>query len=376
MKKRKGILCLLFLFLMSAGCGQGKQEQVTIIELQESALETDALVQVTRGDIALVTDVDAWVGPKMVQLAFAEEGSFGEFYARLGDTVKKGDVLAVPYVDNLDERLEAKQKELNSMQENYAYRKATLENDLELAKVELERLLAQIDQMEYMAPGYTEKCIRAVEFDEQRKRLEIVNRQLQETYDLELPHCRGELEKLQKKKAGNRILAPFDGVVVATKDAEYRERIDTGQYYIALADPTVTYVRCEGQSVGALQKMEKIQFWKDGVTYDVEFVQRDAKFYQEMRGRSGDNFTEFLVKEGAENLEDGDYGLIQMTSRHKEDVLLLPENAVGNIGGNTYVYLDEDGKKKQVMVETGYRDGLMVEIVSGLAEGDMVYVQQ
>ena len=381
MKKRQKIIILLMrnVLLMStallAACAEPVGEHATIIELQESAMEAEALVEVVRGDIALVTDLEAWVGPKMEQLTFGETGFFGEYKVQLGDQVKKGDVLAAPAVKNLQDEIAAKQKELESLTVDYEYQKATLENQKAIAQLGLDRVYEQLESTEYGTPEYTALCVQAGEADEQKKRLELQLEQLQETYELELPHCRRQLSSLKQQSSGNRIVAPFDGTVVATAQVQYGERIDTNLYYVAVADESVTYARCEAVSMNAVQGMERIVFWKDGHDYEVNFVQRDSKFYLEMRGRANDNFTEFQIVDPDGELAFGDYGLIRMTSKHKEDVLLLPETAVGSMNGTPYVYRDVDGKKQQVLVETGMRDGLMVEILSGLEEGDAVYVQ-
>ena len=62
----------------------------------------------------------------------------------------------------------------------------------------------------------------------------------------------------------------------------------------------------------------------------------------------------------------------------KEDVLLIPAQAVTEEGNTSYVYTkqDEDGELSgKTEVETGSTDGQNVEITSGLSEGDTVYYQ-
>lgn len=66
-------------------------------------------------------------------------------------------------------------------------------------------------------------------------------------------------------------------------------------------------------------------------------------------------------------------GEITLVKDRRDDVLCLPAKAVTTFE-NTYIvyYVDENGLKSSKVVETGlYADGL-VEIVSGLEEGEMV----
>jgi HlyD family secretion protein len=55
--------------------------------------------------------------------------------------------------------------------------------------------------------------------------------------------------------------------------------------------------------------------------------------------------------------------------------LAVPVTAVGSEGGDTTVMRVVDGVVERVTVETGIRDGGFVEIVSGLAAGDLVVVK-
>lgn len=377
MKRKISVLLLVAAAVeMLAGCGGSQQSNVTIVELQEAAMEAEQTVSVVRGDIEVATDLEAWVGPKIEQLSFEKDGNFGEYKVQLGDTVQKGDVLATLNVENLQDDIKEKTEEFNNLTVDYEYHKNTLENQIAIAKLHLDSIYEQLDSAQYGTAEYTKLCVSAGEYDEQRKRLELQKEQLARTYELEWSHCKAQLEKLKEKNRDNEIKAPFDGVVVALEKIGYQEAIDKKKYYVALADLSVMYARCEAVSVSAVNNMEKIVFLKDDKTYETTFVLRDAKFYQEMRGRSEDNFTEFEIAPPQREVQFGDYGYIHMVSKHKEDVLLLPENAVTTVAGSSFVYKQVDGKKQQVAVEIGYKDGIMVEIVSGLEEGDMVYVQK
>lgn len=80
MKKRRRISIFLLAILavgMLAGCAGDNQNKITILELQEAAMEEEQTVEVVRGDIETAVDLEAWVGPKIEQLAFEKDGTFG-----------------------------------------------------------------------------------------------------------------------------------------------------------------------------------------------------------------------------------------------------------------------------------------------------------
>lgn len=59
-----------------------------------------------------------------------------------------------------------------------------------------------------------------------------------------------------------------------------------------------------------------------------------------------------------------------------EDVLYVSRKAVFEENGKTYVYRKSaSGAREQVEVETGFEDMASVEIISGLSEGDIVYLK-
>lgn len=58
------------------------------------------------------------------------------------------------------------------------------------------------------------------------------------------------------------------------------------------------------------------------------------------------------------------------------DVLYISKKAIQTVDGKTYVYVKGvAGKKKLTEVETGFSNGTNIEIVSGLSQGDTVYIE-
>lgn len=66
---------------------------------------------------------------------------------------------------------------------------------------------------------------------------------------------------------------------------------------------------------------------------------------------------------------------ITFVTEEKEDVLFVSRKAIVEQDDKTYVYVDTLlGRKELKQVETGIRNSTSVEIVSGLEEGDIVYI--
>ena len=213
-------------------------------------------------------------------------------------------------------------------------------------------------------------------YDQSKKRLELQLEQLAEVYNLELPHCQSQLQKLREKTSGNVIKAPFAGTVVAIQEVESEALINTNLYYVALADTSTLYARCEMVGTSIVNSAEQILFWKDGVEYPVNYVPLSGKIYRVMRNSGEDLYSEFSFETADNAIMSGDYGKIKLVMENKEQVLFLPEVAVLTDTTGPYVYRDNEGVQERVSVELGNTDGINVEIINGLVEGDVIYVQE
>lgn len=75
-------------------------------------------------------------------------------------------------------------------------------------------------------------------------------------------------------------------------------------------------------------------------------------------------------------LRPGAYGKARMPVRRIQDALLIPQQAVSSLQGQTQVtQVDKDNTVKVVNVTTGAQEGTMIEITDGLSAGDVIVVE-
>lgn len=66
----------------------------------------------------------------------------------------------------------------------------------------------------------------------------------------------------------------------------------------------------------------------------------------------------------------------QLIQKQVKDVLCLSNKAIQLNGGKQIVFLmDEAGNLFEEEIQTGFSDGRYSEVLSGLSEGDIVYVE-
>lgn len=373
-KLKTGIMVSALLILTA--CGSKQEGQEAIIELKESTLNEPQVTEVVKGDLEVYTILDAQVGPKVEQLSFAQDGVFAEYKVRLGDEVKEGDVLATTYSEDLQEEVERKEKELEDLTIRYNYEKETLENDIAILELRMEDIHNQLEKTIYGTRDYSQLCTKLGNYDESKKRKELQLKQLKETYDLEFPYVKRELEELQKKHTQNQIIAPFDGVIVALEEVAAKETVSKDMYYVAIADTGILYARCENISQSLVNAMQRVAFWCNGKEYEAVYEPIPDSVFIEMKNNGEVIYSSFRILEPDENLKHGIWGKIKLVSSIKEDVLLIPQIAIVADAGGRYVYQQKDGVRVKTYVTTQTSDGIMTEVTGGLAEGDVVYVQE
>ncbi len=180
-----------------------------------------------------------------------------------------------------------------------------------------------------------------------------------------------EMADIQMREA--TLYAPFDAVVS-------KKLLDIGAL-VAPGQPVVALVSIDNVKVIAGVSEEYLGDLETGVTRAVVTV--DA-----VKGRTFDG-TLFRVSptidartrtaeadvriENAEHvLKPGMFARVMLVTKHKDEALLLPSDALLGREGNCYVYVVKDQAARRTAVETGLRSREAVEVLGGLSEGDVI----
>lgn len=179
-----------------------------------------------------------------------------------------------------------------------------------------------------------------------------------------------QIEQLQEKISKATIAAPMDGVVTWISDAK---KVTAEKAFIYIADPEQCFVRTEEFSDNKLKNAEQIYAVIGSEKYDLTYrpLSVDERIYMTLNDIA--IYTLYDFDSGAQVPESMN-ALVFCVHSSRENVLSIPSNALHTDSLGSYVYRMEDGQKQQVYIKTGISTGLRVEVVSGLEEGDVVYV--
>jgi RND family efflux transporter MFP subunit len=269
----------------------------------------------------------------------------------IGQSVSKGSQLA----------LMVPSAETPSGLENFASRFIQAETERALAAKEFERAkqLRAID-------GISEK-----EYHE----AEIGFKQADATYRL--------LSKfIQSKESGESpdafiLTAPISGTIIETNVVPGRQ-VNAGEPLYRIIDARSVWVRANvaAENIGTLTRPRRAWLQLAGLTNTVEVNERNGKLVSIAKAidpRTRSFPVIFETQNPSGSLRIGMYGEILIATGEEKEALVIPESALIEEEGRYSVYVHIEGEafvKRDVTL--GERNGDLVEIRSGISEGERV----
>lgn len=338
-KNYKRILSSVFLMLMInlcliifvSGCYLfPEEEKILPPPLKEPPEVTYKWKEVERGDIVnKITGYGYFQFVTKRDISFKYKiARFRAIYVEEGDVVKKGDLLAELDVENIEKKIKSQ-------------------------KIALKK--EEIDYAGLIARGADALTLEKAKLDIEAKKI--------------------VLESLERDYERGRLTAPIDGEVDYVTDS-YKEgdAIKTYKTIIRLADTSVTQLEYDGRNRRML---------KQGTVVDVEL---DDKIYKGKVVPPPENLPEDLAEEAKEKVyirltdyegkvEAGSIAKISLVLESRENVIRIPKHMVRSYGTQKYVYILEEGLRKECNIKTGLETNDYIEVIEGLEEGDKLFIQ-
>ncbi len=189
----------------------------------------------------------------------------------------------------------------------------------------------------------------------------------------EVQRARMNLDQVRNQASDSTIIAPFTGNV-ANIMVRPGESVSAFSPVIRLADPGSLEVRADmdDASLPRLVVGQKVTV-AFGQTGSQQLPATVAQLPTAASAVPGGGDRSVLLKlDAATTLAPGMQGSVSLTLQEKDSVLLIPKDALRTSGGRTYVMVQKADAPQQIDVRTGIQSADMVEILSGLQEGDQV----
>jgi RND family efflux transporter MFP subunit len=292
--------------------------------------------EVQRGEMTSELKFSGRIAPvEKQELAFAANGRVANLAVRRGDTVTKEQLLA----------------ELETGQDEYALRRAQANLKIAQLKLELARLQSP-----------------------QNSEISRVNIAIQEQ---EVKLAQIALDEISFSYDGLRITSPIDGTVLSVSILEGGT--------VEADKPVIVVANLEDLVVSATTDPEDLDRLVIGMQVTISSVGKDIADadgkiralpypYGNADTESTDGSVQVELDQSPAQLgyEVGDMVSASIILEHKDDVLWLPRQAVREFEGRYFVIIKDGDLERRVDVKVGILDEDRIEIVEGLAEGQVV----
>jgi RND family efflux transporter MFP subunit len=311
---------------------------------------------VQRGDITVEAKLSGRVSPLALHTVYFQmNGQVREVYANVNDVVKEGQLLG--------ELAEAQELRLKADETKRTVR-----------RVQIELEIAQLTLQQYKSQGRSENEIKI-----QALQVELAQMKLDETLQsLGIDPNAPVSDELDAQVAQARAFAPTDGTIIAAVNVG--RNVTTSTPAFILGDPNKLEVVAElDASKGDKEVREMFEGMPVTITLDAK---PDVKLTGTIRqlpspfgtGASDEDAIHVVLDQApsSSTYRAGDKVTVTVQLASKEGALWLPPDAIRKAGGRTFVIINSEGGPKRVDIEIGLQTRDMVEIVSGLTEGQVV----
>lgn len=369
-KKIHAFTCLCICILLTA-CGS-ENRTASAPELLEPVMSVNNTVKAEIGDIDNTEILKAEIIPYTEELSFDREGFVDTVFVKEGDTVKKGDKLAV-LAGGIDNTMQRDiNNEITSVKKSHAVENLELEYDIKILKLEKELLQDKVKKTAGKEKKETERELQIKQADINIAEQNLANRK--EMQQIELAELERKRESIDVDIEDYYIYSTIDGVVsfIRKKSGDMASK---GEFAIAVSDEERLHVRSDFINNKTYSAAKRCYITYNGNEYDVEMRPYDTEDIKDMLDSEIKVYSYFDFKDTGVKLGLGTYVDLRVESQSSHNVLILPVNAVYIENEKSYVYKNDNGRKVMTEIEKGIVSSTYVEVMSGLEEGDDVYVK-
>ena len=344
------------------------------------------------GTVTLKTGAEVKIGARI-------SGQVKSLLVKIGDFIRAGEMIATIEHEDLISRVAQFQADLDA--ERARLEKILTEGPLEInkSKAELVELQVQLKlaekTLERNLELNKEGFIADTAVDQAQERLEVLKAQInlaKEEIKLKESRLQNdsrlaqamvdratanlEVEDIQLSYA--TITAPIDGIValVSTQEGETVAASMSAPNFITLIDlrKLEVTVFVDETDIGRIKVGQKAIFTVD--TYSEKFFKGKVR---EIHPKAviKDNVVNYEVildieKKNVSKLRPEMTANVVVTTGTRKNVLTIPKAAVKREGKKIFTVMHVDERLVDRAIELGWRDGKVIEVISGLKEGEQV----
>jgi len=322
-------------------------------------IQTVKADNVVRESIVQNTSIDA---VDRVKILPRVTGRLKNLYVLRGDTVKKGQTVAILEHDQQDALIDSVRAQV-----------ASAKADSEKAKAEMMNAKTNLDR-------YARLVKEGFSTQQQYDSIETAYTSAKASYNAALARekqAAAELERVSSAKADYIMVAPIDGTVLDDYSLTTGAMISPSSPLLDIADLSrlKATLKVPESKIFSVRPGMPVSLRFDALPNE-EFIGEVTRIdqYVDPSTRTSSVDIELDNKKTGGKLRPGMFGQASIIEREIENAVLIPENALHESEKGFYVLLEENGIARLREVSTGVRQGSMIHITKGLNEGDRVII--
>ncbi|WHH59292.1 efflux RND transporter periplasmic adaptor subunit [Petroclostridium sp. X23] len=371
-------------------------------------------VEASKQDIISQVSTSGVVEEQESSIIYAEgDLRVEKIHVRVGDRVKKGDLLAD--VDLKDLQNQVEQARINLEMERLNLQKLQGKDTLQDPRqVELDVKEAQIafekSENDYARNQvlYEQKAISQVELNEvkikmdnaslnlqraknrlenikkdnQKAQLELQNEIAIQKNNVRLADIRLERLEEQLDRQNGKIISPIDGVVTKL-DTINGQFMEAGMAIFTIADTgsLIIKVNVSEYDIGKVKVGQEAEITGNGLDNTKEHkakVRSIASTAAKVRlGNAEETAVEVILEilNPSDDIKTGFSIDAKIITRQEKEAIVIPYEAIQNgEDGKKFVYVIDEGIAKKIEIKTGVEADLFVQVEEGIKEGDKLIV--
>ena len=371
----RGALLTTFSGLLLGGCRENGQEKVSI--------PTASVAPVMRGDLSSTLAVAGEFQPyQEVDLHAKVSGYIRHINVDIGDRIKKGEVLAVLEVPELDAQFAASKAQVQHSQSEIARAKSEVayaQADYVAVHAAYTRLAEAAKRRPGLIAEQELDDARAKDQDAEAK-INVAKSALEAT-EGQLAVSKADNQRVQSLEDYSIVTAPFTGVVTM-RYADVGSLIPAGTTSATQSEPVVRVAQSNLLRLRMPVPEEDVPYIHIGGEMQIRvkatgktFTGKVIRFTRELNTSTRTMLAEVDVPNPDLSLTSGMYAETTIVLQHKSNALIIPAGAVVRQSGSSYVLVvDRQNKVMKVPVVVGIQGADRVEISNGLSENQRVIV--
>lgn len=323
-------------------------------------------------------------------LSFRTEGTLGPIHKLEGDAVQEGDLLAELEMPDLQEALAQTQVALEQAQDAQITQDRQHQFALERAQLELRKAELLLEQQRDRGDE-TAIQFQAIEVQLAQLAVQEVEANVDPTLARAVTKAQLAVEALQRQIEERQLRAPFAGQVIAIgiglQDIRSLPQRPQPHTPIPAYTPLLVVAQMEPLILIAAKDTPRASELQIGQMVTLtHYLARDTPFVGEVTALPSlssnpspkpgfQDALQITLPDEHPALKIGDY--VEVTARLAihADTLVLPNAAVRRFAGRTFVIMQDGERQQRLDIQTGLEADGQVEVLAGLAEGDVVIGQ-